>query len=88
MAASDSIRKSKRPIRGWRTYRSMAGKVVKEIQIANDSECPGVAIYFRDSTQFYIQVHPSIEFRPELGKLTKNDILTLHGYPVFKEVKR
>jgi hypothetical protein len=88
MAASDSIRKPKRPVRGWRTYRSMAGKVVKEIQIANDSECPGVAIYFRDSTQFYIGVHPSIEFKPELGKLTRDDILVLRGYPTFKEIRR
>src|SRR5262249_41192768 len=77
-----------KPIRSWRTYKAVAGKVVKEVQIVNDTDSPDVTIYFRDGTQFRIQVHPSVEFTPRLEKITKDDLHVLHGYPRFKEVKR
>ena len=32
-------------VRDWRTYRSVAGKVVNEIDVAND-DMPGVTIFF------------------------------------------
>ena len=74
-------------VRGWRTYRSVAGKVVKEVEISND-EMPSVVIHFHDGTQLYVGVHHPIEFQVRLQKLTKDDILTLHSYPLYKEVKR
>jgi hypothetical protein len=76
-----------KPVRGWRTYRSVAGKVVKKVEISND-EIPAVVIYFRDDTQLYVGVHHSIEFQVRLEKLTKDDILTLHAYPLYKKVNR
>jgi hypothetical protein len=76
-----------KPIKGWRTYRSVAGKVVKEVEISND-EIPAVIISFSDRTQLYVGVHHPIEFQVRLQKLTKDDILTLHAYPLYKKVKR
>ncbi|MFZ1011592.1 MAG: hypothetical protein WAN65_32445, partial [Candidatus Sulfotelmatobacter sp.] len=58
-----------KPVRGWRTYRSVAGKVVKKVEISND-EIPAVVIYFRDDTQLYVGVHHPIEFQVRLEKLT------------------
>ncbi|MFZ1010371.1 MAG: hypothetical protein WAN65_26265 [Candidatus Sulfotelmatobacter sp.] len=75
-----------KPARGWRTYRSVAGKVVKEIDIASD--VPGVTIFFRDGTQFHIEVRHSIEFQVRLQKQTNDDLVVLHAFPTFKEVKR
>jgi hypothetical protein len=76
-----------KPVRGWRTYRAVGGKVVEEVEIAND-EIPAVVIHFRDGTQLYVGVHTPIEFQVRLQKLTKDDILTLHAYPLYKKVKR
>jgi hypothetical protein len=76
-----------KPVRGWRTYRAVAGKVVKDVEISND-EMSAVIIHFRDGTQFYVGVHHPIEFQVRLQKLTKDDILTLHAYPLYKKVNR
>jgi hypothetical protein len=76
-----------KPVRGWRTYRSVAGKVVKDVEISND-EMPAVIIHFSDRTQLYVGVHHPIEFQVRLEKLRKDDILTLHAYPLYKKLKR
>jgi hypothetical protein len=76
-----------KPRKGWRTYRTVAGKVVKDVEIAND-EIPAVVIHFRDGTQLYVGVHHPIEFQVRLEKLTRDDILTLHAYPLYKKVSR
>jgi len=77
----------RKPARGWRTYRSVAGKVVSEIDIAND-DMPGVTIFFRDGTQFHIEVRRSVEFQVRLQKMIDGDLKVLHTFPAFKEVKR
>jgi hypothetical protein len=77
----------RKPILGWRTYRSVAGKVVKEIDVAND-DAPGVTIYFRDGTQFYVGVHHSVEFQARVQQMKDEDLVVLHTFPTFKEVKR
>ncbi|MFZ1009264.1 MAG: hypothetical protein WAN65_20645 [Candidatus Sulfotelmatobacter sp.] len=79
--------KKPKPVRGWRTYRSVAGKVVKAVEISND-EIPAVIIYFRDDTQLYVGVQHPIEFQVRLEKLTRDDILILHAYPLYKKVRR
>ena len=78
---------SAKPARGWRTYRSIAGKVVSEIDVAND-DMPGVTIFFRDGTQFHIEVRRSVEFQVRLQKMIDGDLVVLHTFPRFKEVKR
>jgi hypothetical protein len=75
------------PIPGWRTYHAADGKVVKEIEIAND-DMPAITIYFRDGTQFHIGVRHTVEFRARVQKLTDDDLIVLETFPVFKEVKR
>ncbi|HXC42599.1 MAG TPA: hypothetical protein VNY51_03640 [Candidatus Dormibacteraeota bacterium] len=77
----------RKPVRGWRTYRSVAGKVVSEIDVAND-DMPGVTIFFRDGTQFHIEVRRSVEFQVRLQKMIDGDLVVLHTFPRFKEVKR
>jgi hypothetical protein len=76
----------RKPIRGWRTYRSVAGKVVKEIDVASD--VPGVTIFFRDGTQFYIEVRHPLEFQARTQKMIDGNLVVLHTFPTFKEVKR
>ena len=76
----------RKPIPGWRTYDSVAGKVVKEIQIAND-EMPAVTIYFQDGTQFDVGVRHTVEFRACVQKMIDDDLHVLEKFPVFKEVK-
>jgi hypothetical protein len=76
-----------KPVRSWRTYRSIAGKVVSEIDVAND-DAPGVTIFFRDGTQFYVGVHHSVEFQVRLQKMVDGDLKVLHTFPAFKKVKR
>jgi hypothetical protein len=78
---------SAKPVRGWRTYRSVAGKVVSEIDVAND-DMPGVTIFFRDGTQFHIEVRRSVEFQVRLQKMIDGDLVVLHTFPAFREVKR
>lgn len=75
-----------KPVRGWRTYRSVAGKVVKEIDVTSD--VPGVTIFFRDGTQFHIEVRHSIEFQARVQKIANDALVVLHTFPPFKEVKR
>jgi hypothetical protein len=77
----------RKPVRSWRTYRSVAGKVVSEIDVVND-DVPGVTIFFRDGTQFHIEVRRSVEFQPRLQKMIDGDLVVLHTFPAFKEVKR
>ena len=77
----------RKPVRGWRTYRSVAGKVVSEIDVTND-DMPGVTIFFRDGTQFHIEVRRSVEFRLRLQKMIDGDLVVLHTFPAFREVKR
>jgi hypothetical protein len=74
-------------VRGWRTYRSVAGKVVSEIDVAND-DMPGVTIFFRDGTQLHIEVRHSVEFQVRLQKMIDGDLVVLHTFPAFREVKR
>jgi hypothetical protein len=59
----------RKPVRGWRTYRSVAGKVVKEVEIAND-DMPAVTIFFRDGTQLHIR---STSLNRVSGAITKAD---------------
>jgi hypothetical protein len=77
----------RKTIPGWRTYDSVAGKVVKEIEISND-ECPAVTIYFQDGTQFHVRVRHTVEFRAQVQELKDDDLIVLENFPVFKEVKR
>jgi hypothetical protein len=77
----------RKTIPGWRTYRSVAGKVVSEIDVAND-DMPGVTIFFRDGTQFHVEVRRSVEFQVRLQKMIDGDLVVLHTFPAFKEVKR
>jgi hypothetical protein len=76
----------RKPVRGWRTYRSVAGKVVKEIDVASDM--PGVTIFFRDGTQFHIEVRHPVEFQARVQKMIDGNLVVLHTFPAFKEVKR
>jgi hypothetical protein len=76
-----------KPVRGWRTYRSIAGKIVESIDVAND-DMPAVTIYFKDGTQFHIGAHHSIEFQARTQKMKDDNLVILHTFPAFKEVKR
>jgi len=80
-------RAKRKPVRGWRTYRSVTGKVVETVEVSND-EMAAVMIFFRDGTQLHIGVRHSIEFQARLQKTTEDDLVVLHTFPTFKEVRR
>jgi hypothetical protein len=86
-SSGKGISMKRKLVRGWRTYRSVAGKVVSEIDVAND-DMPGVIIFFRDGTQLHIEVRHPVEFQARLQKMIDGDLKVLHTFPAFKEVKR
>jgi hypothetical protein len=80
-------RAKRKPVRGWRTYRSVAGKVVESVEISND-DMAAVMIFFRDGTQFHVEVRHSIVFQARTQKMTDDDLVVLHGFPSFEKVRR
>jgi hypothetical protein len=77
----------RKPVRGWRTYRSIAGKVVESVEVSND-DMAAVMIFFRDGTQFHVEVRHSIEFQARTQEMTDDDLVVLHAFPAFSRRKK